>query len=66
MGAAHLIDIFYDVVKRLNDIGLIVKTCVTDQGSNFVDFRCELGISQVNPYFVYKGQKIYFFMTPLI
>ncbi|XP_049964243.1 uncharacterized protein LOC126484691 [Schistocerca serialis cubense] len=61
VGAMHLTAIFYEVVKRLKEIGLVVKTCVTDQGSNFVDWRKRLGITQDNPILVYEEQKIYFF-----
>lgn len=62
VGAIHLSRIFSEVVSKLTQIGLIVKTCVTDQGVNFVEWRNRLGITPDNPCVDHEGNRIYFFM----
>lgn len=61
MGANKIVEIFFHCVNKLNSIGFIVKTCITDQGSNFMQFCKILNITKENPFLKINNNTIYFF-----
>ena len=59
--ANDLKDIFFNLVSKLKEIGLCVKSCVCDQGSNFIEWRKIMGITESHPFMVIEDEKIFFF-----
>ena len=57
MNAGDLKDIFFCVIGKLKQTGLCVKSCVCDQGSNFMEWRKSMGITEAHPYLVTDDEK---------
>lgn len=63
--ATTLKDLLFDIIKKLNEIGLKVCALVSDMGSNNIQMTQMLHISPENAYFFVDEQKIVFmFDTP--
>ena len=52
-------DIISEAILHLESMGLMVVGIVSDQGSNFIKFNHEMGVTVDKPYFEMRG-KIYF------
>ena len=53
-----------ECLQRLYDIGLVVKSCVCDQGSNNRRLFADLGIKIENPFYMCGQEKVYFMYDP--
>ena len=53
-------------IAKVQEAGFIPKVIVTDQGSNNVNMRTQLGVSESSPFVEVNGEKVYFFsMLPI-
>ncbi|KAI4468165.1 thap domain-containing protein 9 [Holotrichia oblita] len=57
--------IIFNAINKLIQIGFNVLALVSDQGTNFIRFSKNVGVSEASPYFTVNNRKIfYIFDTP--
>ena len=54
----------FQVIDKIKSIGLEIVAVISDLGSNFQSFITELGITEVQPWFVHNGDKIFYINDP--
>lgn len=61
MPGERLKEIVLESIRKIQWTGLVPKVVVTDQGSNNISMRCQLGISEAKPFVGIGGERIFFF-----
>jgi hypothetical protein len=54
----------FQILKKMESIGLKVVAVVSDLGSNFQKFIRDLGVTPTRPWFVHNGAKIFYLYDP--